>query len=93
MSTSVEIFILFAFTLAYCTTLGYAYILLAGIDRRVKIHRPASGQITIKNVKALIVDGEENAELRKAITLLKINSVTVAVFFGWLILNCAYRWR
>jgi hypothetical protein len=93
MSTSVEIFILFAFALAYCTTLGYAHILLARIDRKVKIHRPASGEITIKNVKALIADGEANTEIRKAIAFLKINSVIAAVFFGWLILNCIHKWR
>ena len=92
MNTSPEIFVLFAFIVGYSSTLGYAHILLARIDRKVKIRRPASGEISIKNVKALIVDGEENTELRKAITFLKINSVIVAAFFGWLALNCMQKW-
>jgi len=92
MSKIPEIFVLFAFTLGYSCTLGYAHILLARIDRKVKIHRPASGEINLKNIKALIVDGEENTELRKAIALLKMNSVIVAAFFGWLALSCMQKW-
>lgn len=92
MSVDPGIFMLLAFALGYCLTLGYAHVLLARIDRKTKIHRPGSGQISIKNVKTLVIAGKENTELTKAIVLLKINSVIVVLFFAWLALNCIYKW-
>jgi hypothetical protein len=75
---------------AYSYTLIYAHILLARVDRKVKIGRHVSGEIRHPAIAAAKLNFK-GPELTKALSLLRVNQVITYLFFVFLVFDLVAR--
>lgn len=68
----------------YCYSLIYAHVLLARIDKRMRIPRHISGEIRLKEIKdwALLEFKDVEPDIKKAIMLLNLSNYIVYAYIG-----------
>jgi hypothetical protein len=88
MKIDYDVLLMLVMLASYTYTLVHRHIILAKMDKTVKIQRHSSGEINYRNIAAAL--GEINVndpEMKKASFLSKVSQVILFIFIGFLVLD------